>query len=842
MSKPILLFIVLLIGLTSFAQQHNRNTFHVTGKVIDKDTHQALEFATIVLTPLNGDQITGGLTDTDGNFDIEAKAGNYKISVEFISFKSYAIDQKQIDGDLNLGTIILESSSQSLDEVQLVAEKTTVEIKLDKKIYNIGKDLTTAGGTVSDALNNIPSVSVDIDGAISLRGNENVRILINGKPSAMAGFSDSNILSQLPADAIERVEVITSPSARYGAEGTAGILNIILRQKNTLGFNGSFNFTIGNPDNVGLSASLNYRTEKVNFFSNLGWRYFDAPGKSFNDTNYFEQFINGDLIVPEFERIREDNKIQRLNRNYNSNFGIEYFINEKSSVTASIFYRYGEDADLSVNDSKRFNNNDLVEETERKENQNENDNNYQISLNYINKFNDKGHQLTADFQYENDSENQNTLINENFLIYNQANTGAIPREKVFSEEDQKEYLLQSDYVLPISKDARFEAGYRGNFKNSVTNYKLEQEDLGTGSFYINDTISNIFDYTENVNAVYSQYGNKFGHLSFLLGLRLENTQLKGIIDSKLTDAELQETFGFPIETRFEKNYLGLFPTVNIIYNLKGEDSDSEENLSLGYNRRINRPRGWFINPFPSRSSRTNVFQGNPNLEPAFADAYDLGYLRKWQKLTLSTSVYYQHETNSFERVWEYTGFQTSDGIDIIRTIPINLSTNERTGTEFSIMYNPKKWLRLNSSFNLFQFKTTGQFNGIDYGTKSTSWFARMSSKITLPNKIDWQTNAFYRGPRENSQTTTKGIFSLDMAFSKELLKEKATLSLNVRDLLNTRKRNSTTTTDIFEQKSEFQWRQRQINLSFIYRFNQQKKKQQRNRNFEDDGGDMEFDG
>ena len=312
------------------------------------------------------------------------------------------------------------------------------------------------------------------------------------------------------------------------------------------------------------------------------------------------------------------------------------------------------------------------------------------------------------------------------------------------------------------------------------------------------------------------------------------------IDSRLSDQELNDAFGFPIDTDFDKNYLGLFPTVNLIYNLADEDQ-SEESITLGYNRRINRPRGWFINPFPTRSSRTRVFQGNPNLNPAFSSTFDLGYLKRWDKLTLTTSVYYQHETDSFERVQENTGGTTSDGINIIRTIPVNLSTNKRTGAELGVLYNPEKWLRLNSSINFFQFNTEGEFNDVDYSAKNTSWFARFSSKVTLPAKIDWQTNAFYRGARSDAQSDTDGIFSMDLAFSKEIFKDKATLSLNIRDVFNSRKRNSVTTTATERVISEFQWRQRQITLSMIYRFNQKKDRNRGNRN-NDYNGDDEFEG
>lgn len=820
----------------------NYKDIKVFGTVIDGDTKIPLEYATVSFYSHDEQKIIDGvITNIKGEFEIKVAKGNYDIKVEYISYKTVELNNVSVEKNMNLGVIELIIDFETLDAVEIIAERTTVEIKLDKKIYNIGKDLTTAGGTVSDALNNVPSVAVDIDGSISLRGNENVRILINGKPSALAGFGDSNILSQLPAEAVERVEVITSPSARYDAEGTAGILNIILRQKETLGFNGSLNLTLGNPDNVGVTTNINYRTEKFNIFSNLGFRYFDAPRNSFSDTKYFNRIVDGAFITPEYERIIEDEDVERLNRNYNGNIGLEYFLTKKSSITGSVFYRFGEDADLGLNNSERFNEGSIVEKTLRSEKQEEDGGSYQIALNYITRFDDNGHELTADFQYESDSQDQFTYIKEDYLITERTVPEPFQEEKVFAVEDKKEYLAQIDYVHPIGKNSRFEAGYRGNFENQLTDYTLEQEDIATGDFFVNDTITNIFDYTENVNAVYTQYGTKFNKFSFLLGLRLENTQLKGTIDSRLSDEELEEAFGFPIEVDFNNNYLGLFPTLNLIYNF-GEGKENEESITFGYNRRINRPRSWYINPFPSRSSRTNVFQGNPNLAPAFSSAFDIGYLKRWDKLTLTTSVYYQYETGSFERVQENTGKQTSDGIDIIRTIPINLATNKRTGAEFSILYNPEKWLRLNTSFNIFQFEQEGEFNDVNYDAKNTSWFARFSGKITLPAKIDWQTNANYQGARQTAQGTSEGIFTLDLAFSKEFFNDNATISLNVRDLFNSRKRKDETTTEFFERYSESQWRQRQVNLSFIYRFNQQKQRNNRGNNNNGGGDDFDMEG
>jgi len=816
---PVILFLITSI---TFAQQNN--TIKISGTILDQETGQPLEYATLVLQ--NADdpsKINGGITDAMGKYEVESLPGTYNISLEYIGFKTYKLANQNLTKSTNLGTIKLAPDVSQLEGIELVGEKTTVEIRLDKKVYNIGKDLTNSGANVSDALNNVPSVTVDVDGAISLRGNENVRILINGKPSALAGFGSTDALRSLPADAIESVEVITSPSARYDAEGTAGILNIILKKEKTLGFNGQVNTTIGYPTASQINSNLNLRTDKFNIFNTLGYSYRESPGNGYFDNTY----SSGD-----FSRIIEDREIEREDQGFNGNLGLEYFITEKSSITASVFGRYSDGSDLTENDSKRFTDLTIANQTFRSENQGGEDKSFQFSLNYTNNLNDEGQKLTSDFQYSTNSGNTLTTINESNVV---PNNDLLARENIFEDDKQKEYLFQLDYVLPMG-EAQFEAGYRGDFEQSINDYRLDTLNQDSGNFETNLDLTNKFTYDENVNAFYSQYGNKFGKFSFLLGLRLENTQLKGKVESDNDLAALQELLGDEIDLNFNKNYLGLFPTMNMTLEL-----NEMESLTLGYNRRINRPRGYFINPFPSRSSRTNVFQGNPDLDPAYANAFDLGYLKRWKKLTLTSSVYYQKETNSFERIQEETGEVTSDGIRIIRSIPINLSNNQRIGAEAGVLYNPTKWLRLNGSFNFFQFETEGTFNEIDYGAKNTSWFSRFSSKVTLPSKIDWQTNIFYRGPSENAQTKTEALTFVSLAFSKDVLSDNGTITFNVNDVFNSAIRRSFTETDFFTSDSEFQWRVRQITLGFVYRFNQPKGKKPRNlpsNNMDD--GDGEF--
>lgn len=820
---------LLLLTLSTIQGQVRQNQQNITisGKVIDAESGQPLEYATFVLQDAdNPDKVTGGITDTSGEFSIETAPGKYNIRVEFLSFKTYSLNGQTYTSSTNLGPIRLEADVAQLEAVEVVGERTTVEVRLDKKIYNIGKDITTSGGNVSDALNNIPSVSVDVEGAISLRGNDNVRILINGKPSALAGFGSTDILQQLPADAIEKVEVITSPSARYDAEGTAGILNIVLKKEKTLGINGSVNTTVGVPFNARVTTNFNIRTEKFNIFNTLGYFHRESPGSGLNDNRYFSDASDFDRIIEERDNTRNDD-------GFNVNIGMEYFLTDKSSVTGSFFYRWSDENDVTENDNQRFVNDNLNSRTLRTEDQAQKENSRQFSLNYTNNINDEGHKLTADLQYSYDNEDGLTGIQENNTI---PNNDLLALENIYDNQKQDDFLAQIDYVLPMG-DAQFEAGYRGNFEKEVNDYQLDTLNQNTGQFETNYDLTNVFTYRENVNALYTQYGNKYGKFSVLLGLRLENTQMKGNVDANIDSEALQEIIGQDVDLNFDKNYLGLFPTVNLIFELS-----QTQNISVGYNRRINRPRGWFINPFPSRSSRTNVFQGNPDLDPAYANAYDIGYMKRWKKLTLTSSIYYQKETNSFERVQEPTGQVTSDGIQIIRSVPINLSTNERIGAEAGVIYSPAKWWRLNSSFNFFTFTSDGEFNGVEYGTTNSSWFARLSSKFTLPAKIELQANSFYMGPRQTAQSDTKGMFSMNLAMSKDVFKDKATVSLNVSDVFNSRKRRSFTETATFTSDSEFQWRKRQINLSFIYRFNQPKERNNRRGPQEDGEEERQFEG
>lgn len=799
---------------------HAQDEVKLTGKILDQATKTPLEYATVVIkSNIPGKLATGGITNENGEFNVEVETGTYSISFEYIGFKSSTIEKKVISKDENFGTIYLSEDATALAEVEIIAEKTTVEIKLDKKIYNVGKDLTVRGGTVSDVLDNVPSVSVDVEGNVALRGNENVTILINGKPSGLVGLNSTDALRQLPAESIERVEVITSPSARYDAEGTGGILNIILRRSKLQGLNGAITANAGYNPSAGLSGNINYRTGDLNIFNTTSYNYREIPGNTSDSrTNFNKEFDDdGNLIVDNPDTfVEESSEFDRIRKGFNTNFGVEWYINDSASLTTSILYSESDNESNTENLLNQFDSNrNLTSSTLRLDPEFEDDKTIQYAVNFDKQFDTSGHKFTFDFQYEESSEDENSLVNVNGL----------DSEKVATLEDQERILLQTDYVLPIGEKSQFEIGYRGNFNNQSTDYTVEFLNETTNQFEVDNNLSNLFNYREYLTAFYTQFGSKIGKFSYLLGLRFEDTQI---------------TLDQPTSGSFVKNqYSGFFPTVNLSYEL----SDSE-NVTLAYNRRLRRPRSRFVNPFPSRSSVTSVFQGNPSLTPSYSGTVDVGYVKRFGKYTLDASAYFSRATDVFNFVSFDTG-QTvivdGEELPVINRTPINLATEERLGFEFTLGYRPSRKWNINANFNIFQNETEGITpNGLNLGNTNTSWFARLNNKYTLPGQIDWQTRLVYRGPSADAQNERDGIFSANLAFSKDLFNEKASIAFNVSDLFNSRVRSQTTTTPTFMSESEFQWRERSFNLSFTYRFNQKKDRRQRQQN-NDVGGD-EFEG
>ncbi|HSD13854.1 MAG TPA: outer membrane beta-barrel family protein [Flavobacterium sp.] len=670
-------FLVLLTTLFSFAQQRPQGQkVKVTGKVTEKSSGQPLEYASVYVQNIkNPSMVSGGMTDAKGEFSFDVPVGVYYIKIEFLGFKTVEFKDKAINADTNLGVIPVAEDSKQLDEVVIVAEKAAVEIKLDKKVYNVSKDMMVKGGTASDVLDNVPSVSVDVDGNVSLRGNENVKILIDGKPSGMIGVNVAQALKQLPADAVEKVEVITNPSSRYEAEGGAGIVNIVLKKGKNQGINGSVTGTVGYPENYNLTGNFNFRGENFNFFTNLGYNNSTSPGNYLGNSHYLDPEIGAPTYIDE---IREND---RERRGKNNNFGLEWFLTKSLSWTNSVGFSKNDGGNPeNVNYYNYDENHELIDIRNRYNDQTNESDNLNFSSNITKNFKKEGHKLTADFSVSGNHDDDLSIITESTV----GSTATPVITGTTNYQKQSRTLAQTDYVLPIGK-GQFEAGYKGDFSNLVTDYSVEEgigPDQGQGSGTINTNLTNKLNYKESINAVYSQYGSKIGKFSYLAGLRFEDSDI---------DINLLTTNEFD-----NKKYNNLFPSVFLTYEI-GEKSS----VSVNYSKRINRPRGRLINPFSNYSSDISYFKGNPDLDPSMTNAFDIGYMKQWDKLTLTTSAYINHTENSFQFIRRESG-EDVDGIPVIETTPINLATEYRGGLEFTLNYTPYKWWKLNGNFNFFR--------------------------------------------------------------------------------------------------------------------------------------------
>lgn len=809
--------ILLLTCFLNYSQETNpTKKIKITGKIIEKSSNQPLEYATIAFINVeNAKLTTGGITDAKGDFSVDIIPGTYNIKAEFISFKPLEINQKKFSQNTNLGNISLLDDATQLNEVVVRSEKTTLDIKLDKKVYTVGQDIMVKGGTVSDILDNIPSVAVDAEGTISLRGNENVRILIDGKPSNAINITDA--LRMIPADAIDKVEVVTNPSARYDAEGGGGLLNIILKKGKNKGFNGTLLGTVGYPENDGLSGTLNYKTKKVNFFTTQGYNYRSNPGNAFVDSRY----LNADGSTKNY--VYEKRANERLGKGYNGSFGMEWNLTETASWTNSINYRNSINNNVDDVNQYNYDLNQVYTYTRNRTNiEDGKSKNIEYTTNFTKLFKKQGHKLTIDGNISSNTDDNVALITDTTN-----NTSTIKIDNTYNFQKQERVLIQSDYVLPLGKDSQFEAGYRGDNLKLVTDYKVVNDGVNNPNF------TNILEYIEHVNALYTQYGTKINKLSMLFGLRFEDSNIQ--INQLATN---------DYNTRKYNNF---FPSAFFTYQITEQSS-----ASISYSKRIQRPRGRQINPFNNLSSNTNIFVGNPKLNPAFTDAIDFGYLNKFGKATFNTSLYLNKTTDSFQFVRSETGTFVN-GIPVLKMSPINLATEYRVGFEFTLNYSPVKWWKLNSNFNFFKVETKGNYSYVNFaGTtinqnfdnKANSWSTRLTSKITLPNKIDWQTNMTYNGAQSNAQGKVGGVFGMNLAFSKDVLKDKATVSFNVSDVFNSRKRiMDTNLVGIVDSHAEMQWRVRQFTLSFTYRFNKmknEKEKPMKKLSPDNEGGGGEF--
>lgn len=773
--KQFALLIILLFGFKCMAQEPNE--FTLKGKVMDLKTKQPLPYATITLSsPSEGKKAVS--SDAKGNFILKKTSGNYQLKIENISYKPFIITDFQLNKDIIMEDVYLDEDVKQLDEVTVVTQKSSVELKLDKKVFNVGKDILSKGGSANDILNNVPSVNVDVSGNVSLRGNNGVTVLINGKPSML---TSNNGLSQISAANIEKVEVITNPSAAYEAQGGAGIINIVLKKNSMQGFNGSLQVGLGNPANHNLNANISYKTEKVNLFSNIGYRYINvfASNKQFQSN-----FNNGVTTV-----LNQQDNTSRNNSIYNIYIGGDYYINNKNTLTGS-YYR-----DRNNNNYKtdfRYNYTDAFMVTDsiisRSEDYKEPKYYNALELNYVKTFDKKDKKWTASLQYDfwNDDENQN-ISQQKLYPYEPIASHLYSRDI----ESSNDIFIKSDFINPISENSKIEMGIRSDLRALRSDYHTLLDGVLQNQF------TNKLKYDENLYSAYFQFGSTIKKFNYLIGLRSELSDIQ-IADTKNTFNK-------------SKNYINLFPTVHLVYNVT-EKTD----LQLSYSKRINRPRFWQLNPFSGLSDVRYITTGNPDLNPMFTNSFEFTLLAKPGKFSFNPSIYYQHTTNNFEYILKRT-----DENYFVRT-PVNLDTEDRYGLEVSTTYNPINWLRLSLDFNYYKFNQKGSYENRIYDVKDKTWFSNFRSVVKFPKIISGEFSFRYRGKNQGIQSLTKAQYNSNIGVSKDFFEDKMSMTLNVNNLFNSQITKQETTTEFYHLESEYKGQGRYINLTLIYRFNRKK--------------------
>jgi outer membrane receptor protein involved in Fe transport len=775
LTRIVLLFSLFILANTAFAQ---KGSIEITGIVVETTNKQPIEFATVMIANKETKQpITGGTTAADGSFSLTSETKNFYVEISFIGYVTKNIRDISVEGGkVNLGTIVLEGNSENLGEVVVQGEKSTMEFKLDKRVFNVGKDLSSTGASALEVLNNVPSVNVDIEGAISLRGNSGVQVLINGKPSVIAS-EQGNALGTITADMIEKVEVITNPSAKYDAEGTSGIINIVLKKEERKGVNGSVSLNLGSPTNHSIGLSLNRRTEKFNLFTQLGAGYRALPR--------FNEGVSRDLVNN--TAIYSDGEEYRNEQFYNFILGTDYHINETNVLTLSGRLALEIEDQPSRTDFKfEDSTGTIVSEWYRSETTEAINPKYQYELQYKSDFKDhKDHMLLFSalgnfFGKDQSSEFENINI---------SGSDASGEQETRTNFKEAKYTFKLDYTKPFSKKFTLETGAQYVLQDVSNDYAVT--DLVDGVWTPNEGLTNVFTYNQSVLGAYGTGAYEHNKFGLKIGLRAETTDLKTLL---VTTNESND-----------RKFTNLFPSAHASYKVNKRFS-----LQSGYSRRIYRPRLWDLNPFFNIRNNFSIRAGNPDLLPEFTDSYEVSSIYILEKATMNVSVYQRNTTDVIERVSSFEN-------NITTFKPMNIGTRKTTGIEFNGKFRLHKKFTLLGDFNYNYFNREGELEGTSFGFSADKWSTKWTAKTKLPAKIDFEVTGRYRSAYQTVQGTVSDQLYADLGLRKKMLKGKAVISVSVRDVFASRVRENETVQADFSTYSSG-YRGRFMTLGFSYGF------------------------
>jgi len=753
----VFVFFILFIN-TSRAQNPRMNQNapkdgKIFGKVIDETNKHGIAYASIALhRSTDSALVDGTISDQSGYFQLENLAyGKYYLMITFIGF-----EKKNQSGlvlgpqqkELYLGNIALQESSLTVDEVEVTAEKRNIEYKVDKKIINVSQDLVAAGGTAVNVLENTPSVQVDVDGNLTLRGSASYTVLIDGKPSVLSG---NDALKQISASSIDKIEIITNPSAKYDPEGLGGIINIILKKNLSEGFNGILNIGGGMFRNYSSDGTFNYRTRKVNLFAGFDVNRRGAPGNWISKREaYFDTLT---LFTDAFS------DRARINSGYSAKLGLDYEINKVNFITISGEYSYRDFGYTSQSQYHEFTQPSIYNYYYLVGGENSfGHNNLNASLFYQHKFLQKFHELTVSANYSNFTGDNYEYLDRIYTDSLWIPYSELIQERALSSNFGKDFRVKADYTKPFGELSKLEVGVQGRWNSGLSDYWYETFDTVSTTWIENLERKNDVDYFSNIMSAYSTYSGKLLGFEYMVGIRSEYYQ-----------REINQNI---LDTMYAFSKFDWFPSFHISRQLP-----KDQQILLSYSRKTNRPDEMSLDPFPRYMDKNSIRMGNPALKPEYMNSYELSYQKRINTIFLSAEAYYRETTNKMSRVH----FLTDSNIMIMRSE--NIARDYAAGLELLSTFDIKKFVVVNISGNLYQYHLEGNFNSSDVVKDNFTWNARISLSTRLPWGTRIQLSTSYRASSITLNGTERGSLNSSIGLRQDFFKKKLSVALQIRDFL-----------------------------------------------------------
>ncbi len=811
--KAIIFFLFLLLMHNISAQPSKGNVLQsgknpsAIGKVVDSKTGHAVPYATVVLyRAVDSTMMDGTITNENGQFMIPCKPGNYYIVIKFMGYNKLVKSNLQMsvnDKMLKVGLLKLSRNSAELKGVEIVGEQSYVDYKIDRKIVHVGRDIGSTGGTAVEALENVPSVNVDIDGNVELRGSTSFTVLINGKPSPLSG---SDALEQIPTSVIKNIEIITNPSAKYDPDGMTGIINVVLKKDVKQGLNGFVEASAASFNSYSLNTIFNYRKKKVNYFLGANFRLRNMPGGGESDLHNIGNDTN----------MYRDTELDRLRRknNYTIKGGMDYYYNDNNT--------FGIDAAFGINDFSKDYSSNIYERTVPTT--------YQLytisdnlgarkssfiksSINWEHKFKRKGEKIETYFYFMQGNEDKNEDQKESYSDANWTVDGIIKDwYKTTDDKFKKEFRSKLDYTLKLKEDKKLEAGIQSRNYRENSEFIYNTFDSIGQNWEVKPDFGNTMIFNRDIFSAYTTFGGTKNNFGYQLGLRGEYT------NRVITSRDKSPS----VINRFD-----LFPSVHLSQKFLKTNS-----VMMSYSRRIDRPSGWELGPNPIFISSNFVRIGNPDLEAEYTDNYELSYQKTIKKSFVSVEAYYRTTKNKISRL------QEMGNNNIIYMTYANLDKDHSAGVELMANMQFSKWFRMNISSSYYYYKLVGNIASGAVDQSSNNFDIRGELNFMITPLMRFQLNSFYRGPSVTAQGKMGSFFMANSALRYDFFKRKMSVTFKVRDIFNTMRHEFETITPSFISYNTFYRQNPYFQLTVNYKINNYRQDRKRNMNDRgSDGGD-----